>query len=92
MDILQSEFIFDAATTLSNQKGQHPAQVEDTQTGYLIKFPSTANTDYVPQYCLATESGFNNHGNYSPTSIHIYDYNTVNNPIRASFYITIWKH
>ena len=75
---------------MSNQKGKHNAGVELTTNGYRITFPSFGNVNYVPQYCLATDLGFVNHGNYGVNEITIYAYNTSGSFMRASFYITIW--
>jgi hypothetical protein len=44
----------------------------------------------VPQYCLATDLAFINHGSYGFNEILIYAYNTAGSYMRAPFYITIW--
>ena len=78
------------APTVSNQKGQHNAGVEPTTNGYRITFPSIGNLNYVPQYCLAIDLGFINHGSYDVDQILMYAYNTAGSYMRAPFYITIW--
>ena len=75
---------------MSNQKGQHNAGVEPTENGYRITFPSIGNLNYVPQYCLATDLGFINHGSFGFDHRIIYAYNTSGSYMRAPFYITIW--